>query len=196
MIRPTVSQSIRTRRVIVVWSVRVASQATSASKSQVNPERCRANGTLDPHPVLWALKTPQLGAELEPPNPEIQVAPDRLDRLLVVAMRRGELAQRAPQPSPTKRDPHHDPVAEELNLPDPDPLEVQQARECCADAHLALLCELLTLGTPSSLPPHGGGASPHPDRVSPASMPASDPHTATLAPPQARVSPAPSTPET
>jgi hypothetical protein len=43
--RPTVSQSIRTIRRIVLLSVRVASHATSCSKSRVNPLACRANGT-------------------------------------------------------------------------------------------------------------------------------------------------------
>ena len=38
-IRPIVSQSTRTRRVIVVASHLVASHATSDSKSAVNPER-------------------------------------------------------------------------------------------------------------------------------------------------------------
>jgi hypothetical protein len=46
MIRPTVSQSTRTIRLIVVLSVRVASHATSCSKSRVNPLAWRANGTL------------------------------------------------------------------------------------------------------------------------------------------------------
>ena len=44
-IRPTVSQSIRSIRLIVVLSVRVASRATRHSKSRVNSERGRANGT-------------------------------------------------------------------------------------------------------------------------------------------------------
>jgi hypothetical protein len=45
MIRPTVSQSIRSRRQIAVLSVRAASHATRHSKSRVKPARWRANGT-------------------------------------------------------------------------------------------------------------------------------------------------------
>jgi len=44
-IRPTVSQSMRTSRVIVVLSVLVAKNATRSSKSQVNRAPARANGT-------------------------------------------------------------------------------------------------------------------------------------------------------
>jgi hypothetical protein len=45
MIRPTVSQSIRSIRLIVDLSVRVASHATKHSKSRVNSAPGRANGT-------------------------------------------------------------------------------------------------------------------------------------------------------
>ena len=45
-IRPTVSQSIRSIRLIVDLSVRVASHATRHSKSRVNSDPGRANGTL------------------------------------------------------------------------------------------------------------------------------------------------------
>jgi hypothetical protein len=45
MIRPTVSQSIRSIRLIVVLSALVASHATRHSKSRVNSDPARANGT-------------------------------------------------------------------------------------------------------------------------------------------------------
>ena len=45
MIRPTVSQSIRNSRLTVLLSVRVISHATKHSKSRVNSEPGRANGT-------------------------------------------------------------------------------------------------------------------------------------------------------
>jgi hypothetical protein len=43
--RPTLSQSTRDRRVMVVLSVLVAKYAIRSSKSRLNPERCRAKGT-------------------------------------------------------------------------------------------------------------------------------------------------------
>src|SRR5664279_4365226 len=45
MIRPVVSQSIRTRRRIAVLSMVVASHPTRSSKSRVNRDPARANGT-------------------------------------------------------------------------------------------------------------------------------------------------------
>lgn len=43
--RPTLSQSTRDNRLMVVLSVLVARNAIRSSKSRLNPERCRANGT-------------------------------------------------------------------------------------------------------------------------------------------------------
>jgi len=45
MIRPVVSQSMRTSRHSAVLSIVVANQPTRSSKSQVNRDPARANGT-------------------------------------------------------------------------------------------------------------------------------------------------------
>jgi len=172
MIRPTVLQSIRTSLVIVVLSVLVASHATSPSKSRVNPERCRANGTPSTLTPCCGHCSRLSWARTSRRQTRGRDGARSIDGLLVVAVRRGEPTQRA-QPAP-QRHPHHHQVTEELHLPHPDPIETGQARECPADAHVALLCKPLDLQTASSLPDEGGGPSPHPDRVSPASMPASD----------------------
>jgi hypothetical protein len=114
---------------------------------------------LHPDPVLGALKPPQLSAELEPPHAEIEVPPDRLDMLAVMTVRRGELAQRAPQPPTSERDPHHHPVGVELHLAHPDPVQAQQARESRVDAHRRPPVELLDLRQPAACRARTAGAS-------------------------------------
>ena len=90
------------------------------------------------HAMLGALKPSELGAELEAPDAEIEMPPARLDRLLVVAVARGELAQRALEPPSPQRHRHDHPIGVKLNLPHPDPVEIEQARECPTGAHVVL----------------------------------------------------------
>src|SRR5512135_1137866 len=116
MIRPTVSQSILTSRQIALLSVLVASHATSCSKSRVNPQRCRANGTPWRRTPCSGTHAAQLGAELQPPEAEVEMPPDRRDLLAVVTMTRGERPQRALQPTASERDADHHPILEELHL--------------------------------------------------------------------------------
>jgi len=98
MIRPTVSQSILTSRLIVVLSV--FGRQPRDERLEVVGEAAgvpRERDTLHADPVLGAIQPAQLSAELQLPGPEIEMAPGRLDLLQIVAMRRGEPAQRAPQ---------------------------------------------------------------------------------------------------
>jgi hypothetical protein len=147
---------------------------------------------LDPDPVLRALEPPQLGAELQAPDPQIQVPPDRLDVLQVVAVRRGETTQRATKTPAPKRQVDRDPVLVEADTANPDPVQAQQPRESRVDAHRRPPVELMTFKQPAACRAGTAGASPftasrrqpHPCPVSPPSMPASDPlsqrpHTAT-----------------
>ena len=103
---------------------------------------------LDPNPVLGALQSPQLRADLQAPDPEIEMPPDRLDLLTVVTMASRERAQRAVQPTASERHRDDHPIGEELHPPHPDPVQAQQARECRADAHRRPPCELTDLGKP------------------------------------------------
>ena len=114
---------------------------------------------LDSDAVLRALKPAQLRAELEPPDTEIEVPPDRLDLLAVMTVRRGELAQRAPQPPAPQRDPHHHPVSVELHPAHPDPVQAQQARESRVDACRRPPVELLDLRQPAACSARTAGAS-------------------------------------
>jgi hypothetical protein len=122
---------------------------------------------LDPDPVLRALQPAQPGAELQPPDPEIEVAPDRLDLLAVMPVRRGELAQRAPRPPTAQRDPHHHPVGIELHPAHPDPVQAQQAREFRVDAHRRPPCKRLTFDS-QQLAARGRRARPASDVDQPA----------------------------
>jgi hypothetical protein len=94
---------------------------------------------LDPDAVLRAHQPAQLGTELQAPGAEVQMAPGRLDLLLVVTVRRGERAQRAAQPTTPQRDRDDHPVGVELNTAHPDSIQTQQARECPVTRIVVLL---------------------------------------------------------
>ena len=104
MIRPTVSQSIRSSRQIADLSVRVASQATRHSKSRVNLRRAGERDALGEHAVARAAQPPAAAVDLKPPDAEIEVPPDRVHRPRVLARHRRELAALAPQPATAQRD--------------------------------------------------------------------------------------------
>ena len=127
---------------------------------EIAGEPARVSGernALDPDAVLRALQAAKLGAELEPPDAEVQVAPGRLDPLTVVPVRRGEIAQWAAQPPAPQRHPHHDPVGLEPHPTHPDPIQAQQARESRVDAHRRPPCKPLDPLTASSLHSQDGG---------------------------------------
>jgi hypothetical protein len=117
---------------------------------------------LDPHAVLGALETMELAADLEPPDPEVEMTPDRIDPLTVVAMPGRVVALRADQPPARERDGHDDPILAELNVADPYPVEAEQARESRGDAHRRPPVELLTFKQRAACLAGTAGASPTP----------------------------------
>jgi hypothetical protein len=126
MIRPTVRQWMRTSLVIVVLSVRVASHPTSTSKSRVKSDPWRKGHRLGQHPVGRADQPAQPGADLQPPDAQIEMTPVRIDRAHVMAVRRAERAPRADQPPAAQRDLHHDPVGLKDNMANMHPIQAQQ----------------------------------------------------------------------
>ncbi len=87
------------------------------------------------HAVLGATKPPQPGVNLQPPTAEIEVAPDRVVKLLVLPMARGVRALRTMKTTTTQRHRDHHPIRLKTNLPDPHPGQIKQARESARDAH-------------------------------------------------------------
>ena len=151
-IRPIVRQSIRSIRVIVVLSVRVASHPTRHSKSRVNSAPGRANGTaLGPRAVHRAPKPPALAAKLQPPGAEVEMPPARHLRPRVLARPRRMPALRADEPLATKRH-----LNDHRVRPEPDPLhhhpgaETQKPGKCRRDAHAVPPCKPLTFRQPAA----------------------------------------------
>jgi hypothetical protein len=68
-----VSQSIRTSRVTAVLSVRVASHATSCSKSREPGPRPGKRDTLDEDAVHRALDPSQPGTHFKPPDTQVAI---------------------------------------------------------------------------------------------------------------------------
>ena len=95
----------------------------------------RERDALDVHAVLGTTQLTQPRANLQPPDAEIQMPPDRLVILHALTRAGRELAQRADQPLAPQRHAHHDTIGEELHAPDPHPGQIEQARECTRDAH-------------------------------------------------------------
>jgi hypothetical protein len=90
---------------------------------------------LDQHPVLRAAQASETAANLQTPDPKIQVPPRGIVMLATLAMPSQIRATRALQPTAAQRDPNNDSSRLELDRADPHPGEQQQARECGADAH-------------------------------------------------------------
>ena len=90
---------------------------------------------LDVHAVLRTAQPPQPGADLQAPDPEIQMPPDRVVVLLVLAMARAVRALRALKAATTQRDGHADPIGLKVDRANPDSGQIEQARECARDAH-------------------------------------------------------------
>lgn len=95
----------------------------------------RERHRLGQHPVRRADQPAQPRSDLQAPDTEIEMAPVRIDRPDVVAVRRAERAPRTDQPAATQRDRHHDSVALKANTANMHALQDQQRRECGADAH-------------------------------------------------------------
>ena len=85
--------------------------------------------------VLGATNPPEPGVNLQPPAPEIEMAPDRVVMLPALPMARGVRALRAMQATPAQRDRHDDSIRLEADRADPHPGQAQQAAECSRDAH-------------------------------------------------------------
>ena len=110
-----------------------ADRALVGPRSQVGDEALEVPGevrartgernALGAHPMNRAGQSPQLRTDLKPPDPEIQVAPDREHRPDVVAVRGAERALRAHQTPAAQRHLHDDPVGLEANPSDPDALQ-------------------------------------------------------------------------
>jgi hypothetical protein len=80
---------------------------------------------LDPDPMGGALEPAQLRADLQAPDPEVEVPPGGLDLLQVVPVPDRVGAQRAMQAPAAQRHPNDHPVGEELHPPHPDPVQAQ-----------------------------------------------------------------------
>jgi hypothetical protein len=71
--------------------------------------------------VLGTDEPPQPAADLQPPTPEIKMAPAGIVILLVLTVRRGERALRTHKQTTTQRHNHDHPVGLEAHRADPDP---------------------------------------------------------------------------
>ncbi len=158
MIRPTVSQSMRSSRQIADLSVRAASHATRHSKSRVKRLVARERDALGEHPVARAAQPPAPTADLQPPDAQIEVAPDRVHRARVAARRRRELTARALQPAAAQRHLDLHPILPKPYLLDPHAGQAHKPRECAGDAHVVLLASWL-ISTTRQPVGEGDGAS-------------------------------------
>ena len=145
-------QSIPSIRVIVVFSVRAANHATKHSKSHVNSEPGLANGTPSARAPCTGQtpQTPPPAADLKPPDPQIQMPPDRVPRPRVLPRTSGILALRANQPAAAQRDLDAHPPRLEADIPDPHALQVHKPGKCRLDAHAVLPCKPLTFEQPAA----------------------------------------------
>ena len=94
---------------------------------------------LGPRPVHRAPQPSTAATDLEPPDPEIQVPPDRVHRPLVLPSARRVPALGADQQPAAQRDLDYDPIGLEANLPDPHSRQTQKPGKCRGDAHAVLL---------------------------------------------------------
>lgn len=162
MIRPTVSQSIRSSRLTALLSV-AGHQPRDQALEVARELRVRSSerDRLCPRPVLRADQPPAPAMDLQPPSPEIQVPPDRVLRPRVLARRRRVPALRADQPPAGKRHLNDHPIGLEPNLLHQHPLpEAQKPGKCRRDAHAVPPCKPLT--SDSQQPAgEGGGRVAH-----------------------------------
>ncbi len=111
---------------------------------------------LRPRPMLRAPQPPTTAMDLQPPDPEIKMPPDRVLRPRVLARRRRILALRADQPAAAKRHLDDHPVGLEPNLPDPHSGQAQKPGQCRRDAHAVPPCKPLDLEQPAACREGGG----------------------------------------
>lgn len=76
---------------------------------------------LHQRPVLGTAQPPQPSADLQPPDPQVQMPPDRVVMLAALATARAVRAPRAPKTPTAKRDPDDDPVGLEDDRAHPTP---------------------------------------------------------------------------
>jgi hypothetical protein len=95
----------------------------------------RERDALDMHAVLGTAQLAQRRADLEFPDPKVQMAPDRLVILDTFARHRDVPAHRADEPLAAQRDADHNPIGEELHAADPHTFQAQQTTKCAGDAH-------------------------------------------------------------
>ena len=105
---------------------------------------------LSPRSVLRAPQAPAATVDLKPPDPEIEMSPDRVDRPLVLPRPSRVLAQRAEKTAASERDLDHHRVALEADLPDPYTGQVQKPGKCRGDAHAVPPCKPLTFKQPAA----------------------------------------------
>jgi len=112
----------------------VANHATSCSKSPVNPLAWRERHALDRDPILGTIKTSELSAELQTPNPEIHMAQSTL--LLAVVAGRVEYGHSGHRNHRRRAlHTHRHPVGVKLYQGHPDPL---RARICLCTSSFSL----------------------------------------------------------
>ncbi len=86
--------------------------------------------------VLGAAHPPEPGVNLQPPAPEIEMAPDRVVMLPALPMARGVRALRAMQATPAQRDRHDDSIRLEADRADPHPRQANR-RENAVETRMA-----------------------------------------------------------
>jgi len=121
--------------------------------------------------MLGAAQPSKPGADLQSPDAEIQVPPDGVVVLLVLARHRLIGALRADQLLAAQRDPDHDSIGLKMDLLDHDSWQVQQARECSSGAHERGLLQFDGYQAPANLRSLTPCASPGPRPRRPSSAP-------------------------
>ena len=144
--RPTVSQSMRTRRVMVVGLGGQPGHERLEVGGEARPVAGDGHG-FDPDAVGRASQSAQLGPDLQAPGPEVEMAPPGdVATSGLVGGAGGVGAQRADQLAPAEGhgDGHH--PGPELHVGDADAGERQEALECSSDSHGWLVLRLVAVG--------------------------------------------------
>ena len=105
---------------------------------------------LGTRPVLRAPQPAAPAVNLQPPDPEIKMPPDRHLRPRVLPRRRRVPALRADQPPTAKRHLDDHPVGLEPDLPHPHAGQTQKPGKCRRDAHAVPPCKPLTFRQPAA----------------------------------------------
>jgi hypothetical protein len=105
---------------------------------------------LGPRPVHRAPQPPTAAVDLQPPDPKIEVPPDRVLRPRVLTRPARVAALRADQPTAAQRDLDDHPVRLKADLPDPHAGQSQKPGKCRRDAHAVPPCKPLTFTQPAA----------------------------------------------